>query len=321
MVDSESEDEDDNMESADKVDDDDDDNSVYSDDTETSDIEDSHEEASDENRNCDSNKVETIEDVDTCESSPEEDSKDASKELVWRLAYSGQDTSTHIRDLVPSCQYQLRVCAINSAGNSDYSCNVSMEMPASAPASPHSLSMASSTCSSLCVKWKRSSDHGEPIRNYVVEWGPSEKDLTTVTTERKRITLNDLRPDTSYLIRVQAENAKGKGQFSSFLKVSTQPLPPAPPKLECLTVSHNQLKLRWGDSKISLGTHYILETENSRRQMQQIYSGNNHSYKVTKLNENTEYRSELKTELISNGKIVLFRDSFYILTLFLYLYQ
>merc|ERR1719419_2216300 len=117
VVDSESEDEDDNMESAEKADDDDDNSSVYSDDTETSDIEDSHEEASDENRNCDSNKVETIEDVDTCESSPEEDSKDASKELVWRLAYSGQDTSTHIRDLVPSSQYQLRVCAINSAGH------------------------------------------------------------------------------------------------------------------------------------------------------------------------------------------------------------
>merc|ERR1719495_1735117 len=117
-----------------KIDDDDeDDASVYSDDTETSDIEDSHEEASEENRNCDKPQVETIEDVDTSDSSVEDPVLD-SKELTWRLAYSGQDTSTSIRDLVPSCQYQLRVCAINSAGVSDYSCNVSMEMPASAPA-------------------------------------------------------------------------------------------------------------------------------------------------------------------------------------------
>ena len=85
----------------------------------------------------------------------------------------------------------------------------------------------------------------------------------------------------------------GKGQFTSFLKVSTRPLPPAPPKLECMNIGHNQLKLRWGEAKlatVSPGLQYIVETENSRRVWQQIYAGNNHSYKVSKLTENTEYR-------------------------------
>ena len=215
------------------------------------------------------------------------------KELEWRLAYSGPDNSTDIRGLVPATQYQLRVAALNSAGCSAYSCNVSMVTPASAPAQPRNLVLAAATSSQLSVKWKRPADHGSPVTGYTVEWGPSDKELTTVTADRKRVNLNDLRPDTAYLIRVQAENAVGRGQFTPFLKVATRPLPPAPPKLECLNVSHNQLKLRWGDSKVQLGTTYILETENSRKQWQQIYSGNNHSHKVSKLTENTEYRYRL----------------------------
>ena len=166
-----------------------------------------------------------------------------------------------------------------------------MVTPASAPACPRSLALASRTSEALTVKWKRPAEHGEPVRGYTVEWGPSDKELTSSSAgQRRRITLTSLRPDTGYLIRVQAENAIGKGVFTPFLKVSTRPLPPAPPKLECLNVSHNQLKLRWGDSKIQLGTTYILETENSRRVWQQLYSGNNHSHKVSKLSENTEYR-------------------------------
>ena len=281
IVESESEDEEEET-PADVPEEDDDAESVYSDDSDVSDIGDSTVEAS---TNCD-----TVDNVEDAADTSIEEPPPEPKELVWRLVYSGAESSTEIRDLVPALQYQLRVCALNSAGASNYSCNVSMEMPASAPAMPFNLTMTKSTSSSLFVKWKKPADHGDPIKNYIVEWGVNEKELTSVTAERRRINLLDLRPDTGYLIRVQAVNARGRGQFSPFLKVSTRPLPPAPPKLECLTVSHNQLKLRWGESKISLGTQYILETENSRKLWHQIYTGNNHSFKVGKLMENTEYR-------------------------------
>ena len=55
---------------------------------------------------------------------------------------------------------------------------------------------------------------------------------------------------------------------------------PAPPELECINISHNQLKLRWGNAKVttvSLGMKYIVVMENTRRVWQQIYAGNNHS--------------------------------------------
>ena len=216
------------------------------------------------------------------------------KELVWQLAYSGPTTQTELVSLVPATQYQLRLCAINSAGVSPFSCNVSMVTPASAPACPRHLVLHSSTSYSLSVKWKRPADHGEPVLRYWVEWskagGETGGSSSSVTTERRRVNLTDLRPDSLHWVRVQAENAMGRGPFSPWLKVSTRPLPPAPPKLECQNVSHNQLKLRWGDAKTSLGTSYVLELENNRRQWQQLYSGNNISYKVNKLVENTEYR-------------------------------
>lgn len=82
----------------------------------------------------------------------------------------------------------------------------------------------------------------------------------------------------------------GKGQFTPVLKVATRPLPPAPPRLECINASHNQMKLRWGDSKITIGTNYALEMENSRKIWYQVYNGNNHAYKASKLVENMEYR-------------------------------
>lgn len=258
---------------------------IYEDDSETSDIED-HIETTVENKVCDT-KEESIEEPG--DSSFEEPPPEP-KELVWKLAYSGSDNSTEIKDISPATQYQIRVCAINSAGASAYSCNVSMVTPASTPAVPHSLQVYHSTSSSLNIKWKRPSDHGAGITHYNVEWGINEKELSSVVADKRRISLTDLKPDTSYSIRVQAENAMGKGQFTPMLKVATRPLPPAPPKLECVNASHNQMKLRWGDAKITIGTNYVLEMENSRKVWYQVYNGNNHAYKASKLMENTEYR-------------------------------
>jgi len=290
LLESESEDEEECIDEEINVDLDDDgehhdESDIYDDESETSDVEDPIEEPVD-NRICD-NKEESSEEAG--DSSFDEPPPEP-KELEWQLAYSGPENSTEIRDLNPATQYQLRVCAINSAGASAYSCNVSMVTPASAPAVPHSLLEYHSTSSSLSVKWKKPSDHGEAITHYLVEWGLNEKDLSSVIADKRRISLNDLKPDTSYSIRVQAENANGKGPFTPVLKVATRPLPPAPPKLECVNISHNQMKLRWGDSKITICTNYVLEMENSRKVWYQVYNGNNHSYKASKLMENMEYR-------------------------------
>ena len=84
------------------------------------------------------------------------------------------------------------------------------------------------------------------------------------------------RPDNIYSIRVQAVNGVGPGPFSSTARLSTRPLPPAPPRCECVNANHNSLKLKWGDTKsnsnnnpltsLSEPCQYTLEMENSRNQ-------------------------------------------------------
>ena len=218
-------------------------------------------------------------------------------ELEWRMAYQGPSLSTELKTLRPSTRYQLRLSAVNSAGCSDTSCNVSMVTPATAPAPPQDLVAGTATASSLTVRWRKPLDHGEPIQHYNVEWGPSDKELSEhLVAERRKVHLPGLRADTSYSVRVQAVNAIGSGPFAPVLKLSTRPLPPAPPKLDCANISHNQMKLRWAEAKINLGTTYVLEMENARKLWYQVYSGNNHSYKAAKLMENTEYRFRISAQ-------------------------
>ena len=66
---------------------------------------------------------------------------------------------------------------------------------------------------------------------------------------KRKVSLADLRPDTTYSVRVQAVNRVGRGGFSPVLRLATRPLHPAPPRLECLSASHNTLKLKWADGK------------------------------------------------------------------------
>ena len=291
IVDSDSEDEE-VVEEAEEIIEEEDDKSVYSDEeaSDVSDIEDAAATAEPEkndNAICDNAIVDVEDDEEG------DDQSVAPVELVWVLAYAGSANTTQLTRLTPATQYQLRLAAVNAAGVSDYSCNVSMTMPASAPAQPRNVVLTSATSSSLSVKWKRGADHGEPVTGYTVEWSDQErKDAVTESqaVERRRVHLGDLRPDTSYHVRVAQVNSVGRGEWSAWLRVRTLPLPPAPPKLECQATSHNTLKLRWGD-KTSLSHSYVLESESSgRRQWQQIYSGNNHSYRVNRLTENTEYR-------------------------------
>jgi len=216
------------------------------------------------------------------------------RDLVWRQSYSGPNRWAEVKELIPATQYQFRVCAINSAGCSPYSCNVSMETPASPPCAPHNLVLVATTSSSLTLKWKRPADNGDRINQYNIEWtGPDKETHSQPVVDRRKVSLEQhLKPDTTYTVRVQAVNTRGKGPLSPALKVSTKPLPPAPPRLECLSLLHNSLKLKWADGKGSapLGANYILETENMKKVWYPLYNGSAHSFKHNKLAENTEFR-------------------------------
>jgi hypothetical protein len=70
-----------------------------------------------------------------------------------------------------------------------------------------------------------------------------------MVVKRRKVTIPELRPDTVYSVRVQAVNSVGRGSFSPPLRLATRPLPPAPPRLECVSATHNTLKLKWADGE------------------------------------------------------------------------
>ncbi|KAI2569392.1 fibronectin type III domain containing 3A, partial [Homo sapiens] len=82
--------------------------------------------------------------------------------------------------------------------------------------------------------------------------------------------INNLQPDTTYRIRIQALNSLGAGPFSHMIKLKTKPLPPDPPRLECVAFSHQNLKLKWGEgtpktlSTDSIQYHLQMEDKNGR---------------------------------------------------------
>lgn len=65
----------------------------------------------------------------------------------------------------------------------------------------------------------------------------------------------------SFRVRIQAMNSVGPGGFSAIHKVTTRPLPPAPPTIELVKASYNSLKLKWGDGRNLDMLTYSLQME------------------------------------------------------------
>lgn len=115
----------------------------------------------------------------------------------------------------------------------------------------------------------------------------------TICTESPttEYTIDNLHPETLYKIKVQAVNNVAAGAYSSTLRMATLKLPPIAPRLECIGVGHNYLKLKWGDGKNTDYTQYCVEMENGRtHEFQCIYKGTALNYKVNKLHEITTYK-------------------------------
>ncbi|XP_059082249.1 fibronectin type-III domain-containing protein 3A-like isoform X2 [Tigriopus californicus] len=208
----------------------------------------------------------------------------------YHTIYTGAALQFEAKGLEPACVYHFRMCAVNAAGPSLWSNDTEIRTPAAPPTVVGALRLVSSTSESLSLAWPRPTCHGEPVIHYNVDTGTSVLPTPGPDT---RFVLDQLKPDTSYNIRVQAVNSMGPGPFSATSRLSTRPLPPAPPKCECIHANHNSLKLRWGDSKVGANTElcqYTLEMENSRNQFQIIYNGASVSHKVNKLTENSRYR-------------------------------
>ncbi|NXW32372.1 FND3B protein, partial [Phaetusa simplex] len=215
-----------------------------------------------------------------------------------QLVYNGTDTCFEISELSAAAQYCCRLQAINQAGAGPYSELVTCRIPASVPDAVSALSVledehldASQLSPAVCLvlTWEEPCNNGAEITSYNIDLGDVSIPVGNVTS----YVINDLLPETSYRIRIQAVNEIGAGPFSHFIKAKTRPLPPLPPRLECAAAGPQSLKLKWGESSSKLHTTddmvYILQIEDRNKRFIPIYRGPSHTYKIQRLTESTCY--------------------------------
>ncbi|XP_051934324.1 fibronectin type-III domain-containing protein 3A isoform X4 [Hippocampus zosterae] len=244
-----------------------------------------------------------------------------------QVCYSGAALGHEMKGLLPATNYFCRVQALNVAGVGPFSEAVLCLTPCSVPAAVGSICAmkeseltrfgvddnddeeeeedeeededecirppppplySPSTCVGIC--WDPPCDHGSEITSYLIDLG--ERQPVVVGPVTKHV-IQNLQPDTSYRIRIQALNCLGAGPFSHTFKLKTKPLPPQPPRLECTAFSHHTLRLKWGDgpakAAASDALQYHLQMEDKSGRFISLYEGTCHTHKVQRLNESTSY--------------------------------
>ncbi|KAL0972654.1 hypothetical protein UPYG_G00192460, partial [Umbra pygmaea] len=242
-------------------------------------------------------------------------------EGTMQMCYSGPSLSHEIKGLLPATIYFCRVQAVNVAGVGPFSDAILCQTPPSVPAAvshvqalkeaelrgfhnssdqeeeeeeededrPPVLPLYSlSTC--LGLSWQAPCDHGAEISSYVIDLGERQPISVGAVT---RYIIQNLQPDTTYRIRIQAQNSLGAGPFSHTFKMKTKPLPPHPPRLECTAFSHQNLRLKWGDGPTkatpSEALQYQLQMADKSGRFVSLYRGPCHTHKVQRLSESTSY--------------------------------
>uniref|UniRef100_A0A8C9SZM7 Fibronectin type-III domain-containing protein 3A-like n=1 Tax=Scleropages formosus TaxID=113540 RepID=A0A8C9SZM7_SCLFO len=194
--------------------------------------------------------------------------------------------------------------AVNSVGAGPFGDVAMVTTPPSVPAAVRSVAVVgedalaeslAGPASCLALRWEEPCSHGAEIIGYNIDFG---EQVPISVGKTNHYILENLQPDTTYRVRVQAINGIGVGPFSASLKARTRPLPPEPPTLECAAAGPQSLKLKWGDGpsrgQLSGATQYCLHMQASADRLVCIYSGPCHTFKVQRLSEATVYQFSIQ---------------------------
>lgn len=216
----------------------------------------------------------------------------------YNISYQGVQTFAEVRNLNPFTTYYFKVCSTNSAGTSPFSPTASISTPAATPNAPV-IQTHEEASSAVYLAWTEPENNGSLITHYKIEY--ADQTITTAT-DVLEWTIEDLSPETTYRFKIQAVNHVGGGPYSNTLRVTTKPLPPKPPNLECVGVGYNFLKLKWGDGRNPDFVRFYLEMYNARmKEFQEVYNGTSYLYKVNKLQEQCDHVFRMCAETDHGG--------------------
>ena len=165
-------------------------------------------------------------------------------------AESGQTTVTGtsftITGLTDGTAYTVRVRAVNSAGEGDWT-SVASGTPAPQPPSPPKPRISEGD-KSLTISWPEPAANGAAITRYTVQWKSGLQDWDAVNRQARPTaashTLTELTNGTAYTMRVLAVNSVGGSDWSAEV-TGTPAVPPSAPVGFVAEAGVDRVTLTW----------------------------------------------------------------------------
>lgn len=127
--------------------------------------------------------------------------------------------------------YYLRIRAVNSRGNGDWSATVTAMPEEAVPGVPSVPPTPTATAwnAQVTLSWNAPADNGSPITGYTYQWRESGTSFSTQnqgTTNDNRVVIGSLTNAQSYDFRVRAMSSTGNSPWSNTASATPNPRPP-----------------------------------------------------------------------------------------------
>ncbi|XP_035998147.1 neural cell adhesion molecule L1.1 [Fundulus heteroclitus] len=212
----------------------------------------------------------------------------------------GPKTSAEVTGLRLFSQYELRLTAVNSKGESPKSPPAHFHTPEGAPGPPASLRFESPTKTSLILHWDPPHEINGKLQGYVVQYqqeGVSHGSLVKLEIIRdpkvNHVELNDLDPSSYYTFEVIARTAAGMGP-PKILRAATL-LEGVPPSNITVVSSNTSFNLSWVPEvrrrNHGFHIHYLRKSGSAGGQWEEseLIDSTQGFYSLTGLQPGTEY--------------------------------
>ncbi|XP_076062966.1 miles to go isoform X2 [Oratosquilla oratoria] len=206
--------------------------------------------------------------------------EDALNGYGFRPVYDGRETRYVCRDLRRNTDYKFRLCTHNEAGTSPFSdiaCYRTLPDRPKPPSIPVLKGRPHST--RLVITWNPPVDHGgSPVSVYRAEMDHGEGFVCVYTGELCECECQNLKPGTSYHVRVNGSSSGGASDWSSVATLCTEAVCPTQcqaPKLVGKPKA-STLQLRWGSPEYDGGaqvTQFEIDMTSPDNERRQVYCG------------------------------------------------
>ncbi|XP_056105094.1 fibronectin type III domain-containing protein 3B [Rhinichthys klamathensis goyatoka] len=233
--------------------------------------------------------------------------QDETKGLNFQEVYSGLELNCKLESLRRNTQYKFRLITCSGEWRSAPSSLLVCKTTPDRPGPPVNPAVNAVTYHSFCVAWEPPQDDGgSGDLTYVLEIseGNSEAERQWVTRyrgpERKHL-CEDVKPATSYSLRLSCVDVGGQSQCSDDLTVHTHIPPPGrcrPPRIMG-DVKHKELTLQWDGpvcGEESEGVEFSLEmcAIEEASEPAEVYRGSKTECTVGNLLPGTTYRFQVR---------------------------